>query len=215
MPAMRALIVDDHSLMRAGMRTLLEKSEGMTVVGEASTGPEAVRLAKSTRPDVIMMDVELPEGSGIAAAREIYQNRWCQHIIMVSAHDSRSFVESALEAGAKGYVLKTGSSEEILVALEEVARGGCYVTPALMEPGKSAPRSGSQGQGPATARLSGREIQVLVEIAEGKGSRQIGEVLGISHRTVETHRMNMMRKLGIRKVSELVRLAIREGLVSA
>jgi len=212
---MRALIVDDHSVMRTGMRTLLEKTEGMTVVGEASTGPEAVQLARATRPDVIMMDVELPEGSGIAAAREITQNRWCQNIIMVSAHDSRTFVESALEAGAKGYVLKTGSSDEILSALEEVARGGCYVTAALMDSRVGGKPDGPRGISRATGRLSVREIQVLVEIAEGKGSRQIGEQLGISHRTVETHRMNMMRKLGIRKASELVRLAIREGLVSA
>ena len=212
---MRALIVDDHSVMRTGLRTLLEKTQGMVVVGEASTGHEAVRLARAMRPDVIMMDVELAEGSGIAATREITQNRWCQHVIMISAHESRTFVDSALEAGAKGYVLKTGSSDEILSALDEVARGGCYVTAALIDSRLGAKPDGTPGQTPAAGKLSVREIQVLVEIAEGKGSRQIGELLGISHRTVETHRMNMMRKLGIRKASELVRLAIREGLVSA
>lgn len=212
---MRALVVDDHSVMRTGMRTLLEKTERITVVGEACTGPEAVELARATRPDVILMDVELPGGSGIAAARQISENHWCDNIIMVSAHDSRAFVESALEAGAKGYVLKTGSSDEIISAVDEVARGGCYVTASLVDSARGAGGDRTMGHPPAAGSLSRREIQVLVEIAEGKGSKEIAHELGISHRTVETHRMNMMRKLGVRKVSELVRLAIREGLVTA
>ena len=212
---MRALIVDDHSVMRTGLRVLLEKTEGMTVVGEACTAPDAVQLARATRPDFILMDVELPGGSGIAAAREITEKHWCDNILMVSAHDSRAVVESALQAGAKGFVLKTDSSDEIMSAVDEVARGGSYLTPALVDLTRGIGGDGALRKPRAIARLSRREVQVLVEIAEGRGSKQIAHELGISPRTVETHRMNMMRKLGVRKVSELVRLAIREGLIIA
>ncbi len=215
---MRVLIVDDHAVMRSGMRALLEKTEDVKVVGEACTAPEAVKLAESSRPDMVFMDVELPGGSGIGATQEIVRNHWCDNVIMVSAHDSRSCVESALRAGARGYVLKTGAIHEILDAMEQVCGGGTYVTPLLQE-AKQTPgnplKVNPLVEARMTERLSARELEVLVGIVDGLGSKEIALELGLSHRTVETHRTNMMRKLGARKVSELVRLAIREGLVVA
>ena len=214
---MRILIVDDHTMMRSGMRALLEKNEDTVVVGEAGTATEAVDLAESGRPDVVFMVIELPGGSGIGATEEIVRNRWCDKVVMVSAHDSRSCVESALRAGARGYVLKTSTSEEILTALEEVCAGRSYLAPELRDVGEEAsvPMSQDLGTKSLTARLSPRELEVLVGIAEGLSSKAIGLQLEVSHRTVEAHRTNMMRKLGVRKGSELVRLAIREGLVVA
>ena len=212
---MRAMIVDDHSIMRAGMRSLLEKKEGVTVVGEAGTEAEAIDMAENTRPDVILMDIELPDGSGIGATDHIIKNHWCEKIVMVSAHSDHSFVVSSLKAGARGYVLKSGACEEILDALDAVSRGGSYVTPMVAGGSGSdgfAPESSKEGR---LSRLSPREVQVLGRIAEGLASKEIGQELGISHRTVETHRTNLMRKLGVRKASELVRLAIREGLIDA
>jgi two-component system response regulator NreC len=214
---MRILIVDDHVVMRSGMRALLEKNKDTVVVGEAGTATEAVNLAQSGRPDVVFMDVELPGGSGIGATEEIVRNRWCDKVVMVSAHDSRSCVESALRAGALGYVLKTSATDEILTALEEVCAGRSYVTPELREIGQEtrAPVSREPSGRNLTERLSPRELEVLVQIAEGLSSKAIALQLKVSHRTVETHRTNLMRKLGIRKGSELVRLAIREGLIVA
>ena len=212
---MRALIVDDHVVMRTGLRALLEKNEDVTVIGEAGTAREAVDLAAATRPDVIFMDIELPGGSGIGATEEIIRNRWCEKIVMVSAYDTPSFVESALRAGARGYVLKAGASDEIFTALDEVCRGGSYVTPMLSGRDSATSRGASTRKESLVERLSPREKQVLVRIAEGLGSKEIGVELGVSHRTVETHRTNLMRKIGVRKASELVRIAIREGLIVA
>jgi len=212
---MRTLIVDDHSVMRAGMRALLEKSDFVEVIGEASTAEEALELAKEARPDLIVMDVELPGRSGIAVTEEIIRNGWCENVVIVSAHSNRAFVESALRAGARGYVLKSSPSEEILNALEEVSRGGSFLTPSLGEVDTSASGQGPIPKKSALSRLSPRETQVLIRIAEGLASKEIAMQLQVSHRTVETHRTNLMRKLGVRKASELVRLAIREGLIVA
>ena len=161
------------------------------------------------------MDVELPGGSGIAATAEIVRNGWCGKVIIISAHDSHRFVESAMQAGARGYVLKSSPGEEILTALEEVLGGGSYLTPSLADLGSGASGQFSAPRNSPLSLLSPRETQVLVRIAEGLASKQIAAQLQVSHRTVETHRTNLMRKLGIRKASELVRLAIREGLISA
>lgn len=212
---MRTLIVDDHSVMRAGMRALLEKSDFVEVIGEASTAAEALEIAKEARPDLIVMDVELPGRSGIAVTEEIIRSGWCQNVVIVSAHSTRAFVESALRAGARGYVLKSSPSEEILNALEEVSRGGSFLTPSLGEVDTSASGLGPIPKKSALSRLSPRETQVLIRIAEGLASKEIAMQLQVSHRTVETHRTNLMRKLGVRKASELVRLAIREGLIVA
>ena len=212
---MRALVVDDHSVMRSGMRNLLEKVDFIDAIWEAETAAEALALAEAHQPDVILMDVELPGGSGIAATHEIVRNGWCGKVIIISAHDSHHFVESAMNAGARGYVLKSSPSEEILMALEEVCRGGSFLTPSLADYDSPVSGRGSRRSGSPLALLSPRETQVLVRIAEGLASKQIAAQLQVSHRTVETHRTNLMRKLGIRKASELVRLAIREGLISA
>ncbi len=212
---MRALVVDDHSVMRAGIRALLEKVDSVDVVWEAGTSAEALESAEANRPDVILMDVELPGGSGIAATAEIVRNGWCGKVIIISAHDSHRFVESAMQAGARGYVLKSSPGEEILTALEEVLGGGSYLTPSLADLGSGASGQFSAPSNSPLSLLSPRETQVLVRIAEGLASKQIAAQLQVSHRTVETHRTNLMRKLGIRKASELVRLAIREGLISA
>ncbi len=212
---MRALIVDDHGVMRAGLRSLLELRDDVTLVGEAKTGQEAIEQAARLKPELILMDVELPGISGIMAAEEIIRQHYCDRILMLSAHETRTFVEPALRAGAKGYVVKTSSAQELQSAIDAVCDGRCYMSPAVTHHAVGAVTNPSGGGNSAVSSLSRREQEVLRLIANGLGNKEIATELGLSPRTVETHRANLMRKLGVRKVSGLVRTAIREGLVSA
>ena len=212
---MRALVVDDHGIMRAGLRTLLEDRDDVTMVGEARTGREAIEMAEELRPELILMDIELPGISGISAAEEIIKHRYCDRIVMLSVHDARSFVEYSLRAGARGYVVKASSTSELQAAIDAVCSGGSYMSPAVTHHAMGAMADPDGAGASPLSRLSNREMEVLRRIADGLGSKEIAAELGLSHRTIETHRANLMRKLGVHKASGLVRIAIREGLLSA
>ncbi|MDG2051877.1 MAG: response regulator transcription factor [Myxococcota bacterium] len=212
---MRALVVDDHGVMRAGLRSLLESRDDVTLVGEAKNGHEAIEQAERLKPELILMDIELPGLSGILAAEEITRQRYCDRILMLSAHETRNFVESALRAGARGYVVKTSSAQELQTAIDAVCSGRCYMSPAVTHHAVGAVADPAGTTASPISSLSRREQEVLRLIADGMGNKEIADELHLSPRTIETHRANLMRKLGVRKVSGLVRIAIREGLLSA
>ncbi len=210
----RALLVDDHVMLREGLRAVLDGEPEIEVVGESADGLDAIEQAQSLRPDVVVMDISMRRMDGISATREIRLRLPACRVVALSVHSDRRYLERMLEAGAKGYVLKEAAAKELLQAIREVARGGTYVSPQLADD----PRARSAGSGvperDAYRRLAPREREVLKLLSEGETSRRIATQLSISPRTVETHRRNIMRKLGLRSVAELTKYAIREGLTS-
>lgn len=209
----QVLLVDDHEMMREALRHLIEAHEGISVVGEASDGRQAVEAVERLKPDVVVMDIWLPRLSGIAATKEIVRREPRTKVVILTQHERRSFVEDALRAGAAGYVVKSGSCRQLIEAIESVARGRSYIAPAVTDHLVGAIAHGAQLPQVGLAILTEREREVLQRIAEGLGSKEIAAELHLSQRTVESHRANLMRKLDIHKVSGLVRVAIREGLV--
>jgi DNA-binding NarL/FixJ family response regulator len=209
----RILIVDDHAIVRSGIRALLETS-GMEIVGEASDGLEAVRVAAESQPDLILMDVAMPKANGIQAAREILNARPESRIIMLSMHSDEEYVYEALRAGVAGYVLKDAVYAELVSAIHMVTSGRTYLSPSLAETVTTDYIRRARGErGPTEVeKLSARERQVLQLVAEGHSSAEIGKLLHISSRTVETHRLHLMDKLRIRSIAELTKFAIRHGI---
>ena len=207
------VVVDDHKLVREGIRRLLETREDFRVVGEASDGEEAVALVTEKQPDIALMDIWMPRLSGIDATRRIGKRGLATRVLVLSMHESRSFVEEVLRAGAAGYIVKNAAPEDLLNAIDAVRSGASYLSPsitqqvvdAIARPGDAAPQG--------VAALTDREREVLQLIAEGLSSKEIAELLGVSLKTVDSHRSNLMEKLDIHKVSGLVRFAIRVGLV--
>ena len=207
------LLVDDHQLLREGLRSLLDRLEGYTVVGEAGDGRTGVRLARELRPDLVIMDVSMPELNGIEATRQIVAELPHTRVLTLSMHVAKPRVLEALRAGAAAYVVKLGSFDEVAEAVRRVANGGQYLSPSVAELVlEEAVRPG--GGASAYTALTARERQVLQLLAEGKNSKQIAVALDISVRTVDVHRKHVMDKLGLKSVAELTRYALREGLVS-
>jgi two-component system NarL family response regulator len=207
----RILLVDDHQLMREGLRSILEKDSDFSVVGEAGGGREAVRLAEKLRPDVVVMDVAMSDLNGIEATRQIKAALPKTSIVALSSHLDRRYVKAMLDAGAAGYVLKSNAYDELKSSVEAASRGLKYlcaeVTAQIVD---SALQHGSSGS--VYEILGAREREVLQLLAEGLTSSQIAERLHISTSTVETHRRNIMKKLDVHNVAELTKYAIREGL---
>ena len=210
----RVLLVDDHAMVREALRAKLDAVDDLKVVGEAQDGREAIEAAERLRPDVIVMDIWLPRLSGLAATEEIVKADRGARILILSVHEGRSFVEDAFRAGALGYVVKTGPVKELIEAIDAVRQGRSYLSPAITEHVVGAIRDPRDSATNGLGALSSREREVLQRIAEGLASKEIAADLHLSRRTVETHRANLMRKLGAHKASSLVRIAIREGLVS-
>jgi len=210
----RVLLVDDHAMIREGLRNVLESRDGISVVGEASDGREAVEAAERLEPDVVVMDIWLPRLSGIAATQEILRRRPRTRVVIATQHERRSFLEDALRAGASAYVVKSGSCRDLFEALDAVVQGRTYVAPVVTDHLVNAVTRPGETSQAGLGALTGREREVLQRIAEGLGSKEIAADLHVSQRTVESHRANVMRKLGVHKVSGLVRMAIREGLVA-
>ena len=210
----RVLLVDDHELVRAGIRALLEREPGVEVVGEAGDGQEAVRLARALRPEVVFMDVSLPGGlGGLEAGAAILAELPATRLVFLTQYDSREYVERAVRIGAHGYLLKRGVAAELGAALKAIARGERYLHPAVAGLLVDLVTS---GRGPAEddyERLTPREKQVVKLLAEGKTSREIAKYLGISLKTAMTHRAHVMEKLGLHSRTELVRWALRHGVV--
>jgi two-component system, NarL family, response regulator NreC len=207
----RVLLADDHGLIRQGLRALLE-GQGFQVVGEASDGHEMLRTAEKTRPDVAIVDIRMPVLNGVDAARELTKSSPNTKIIILSQHDENQYVTEALQAGAKGYVLKSQGAQDLVHAIREVSRGAVYLSPSISHTVVGAYLSKSSASPDA---LSARERQVLQLVGEGKSTKDIAMQLGISVKTAESHRATLMKKLDIHETASLVRYAIRRGLIQA
>ena len=209
---MRILIADDHLLVREGLRLLIGGFADCEVVGSAGDGREAVRLAQKLAPDVVLLDINMPELNGIDACRLILSEQPQARVVLLSMHPDEGYVLRGVEAGAKGYVLKDAAPEELEQALRQVERGGSFFSPQVTGAVMERLRGGA-GKPPAIT-LSARQCEVLQLICEGHTNRGIAERLHISHKTVDTHRTQIMRKLDIHDVAGLTRYAMRAGLIA-
>ena len=208
---MRVLIADDHGIVRGGLRLLLERQADLEVVAEASDGVEALEQTLAHRPDVAVLDVAMPRMTGLQATREIKAHTPETHVLILSMHDDERYLFEALKAGASGYVLKRGADRDLVAAVRAVARGEPFLTNAAQ---RSLVRRWMEDENAAPDEpLSPRELEVVKLIAEAYTNRQIAETLHLAEKTVESHRANVLRKLGMRDRVELVRYAIRRGLV--
>jgi DNA-binding NarL/FixJ family response regulator len=205
-PKLTVLLVDDHALVRRGFKRILEDDPEIEVVGEASDGDEALQVAARTRPAVVVMDCALPGVSGLDATRRILQARPETAILMLSMHSEDTLVRQALDAGARGYVLKSAMDLDLVNAIKRVAKGEQVLDPQVARP------AGLKGE--RDSGLTPRELDVLQRIVAGKSNKEIAAELNLSVNTVSVHRANIMDALGIHKTAELVVYAIRNGLVN-
>ena len=211
----RVLIAEDHLMVRAGIRALLEKAGDIHVMGEASNGQEAIEMTEALKPDVLIMDIMMPRLNGIQAAENIREMKLSTYILLLSMYSDEGFVHQALQCGVKGYVLKSSVSDELLWAVRAVASGKTYLSNPISEivvessihPHTTLP------DGDALSALSPREKEILQLIAEEYTSAEIGKMLFISEKTVEKHRTKLMEKLNVRNLAGLVRLAVKYHLV--
>ena len=211
----RVLIVDDHDIVRAGIRMLLDAQPDMAVIGEASDGKEAIEMAGSMKPDVVLMDISMPGTTGIEATRAIKKADSRIEIVGLTMHAEDRYFFQLLQAGASGYVVKGAAPRELLEAVRAASRGEAYIHPSLQRKliGDYVSRTEGSDQASMLADLTERELEVLRLIVDGLTSREIAESLVISPNTVERHRQNIMSKLGLHNRAELVRYAISKGLV--
>src|SRR5512144_1415099 len=213
---MRLLLVDDHAVVRSGLRMLLSAEPDVQIVGEASTAAEAMQTAGTVQPDVILMDIGLPDLSGIDATREIKKRFPGISIVALTIHEDEEYFFKMLEAGASGYVPKRAAPDELLTAIRAAAIGQVYLYPSLA---KLLVRDFLNGGRPSeeqtSSELTDREQEVLTYLAEGANNEEIASALVISPKTVARHRENIMRKLNLHSRSELVRYAIRKGIIKA
>jgi DNA-binding NarL/FixJ family response regulator len=208
---LKVLLADDHAIVRQGLRVLLEK-EGFTVVGEASDGREAAQMCEKLHPDVAVLDLSMPNLNGIDAAREITKRNPRTRVVLLTMHTEDHLVLESLRAGVTGYVLKTRASDELVQAIRSVSRGDMHLTPSISRTIVQAFLS--KEQLPARV-ISDRERQVLQLVAEGKTTKEVALLLGISVKTAESHRSNLMEKLDIHDTAGLVRYAIRQGIIES
>lgn len=205
----RILLADDHKIVRQGLSSLLEE-QGFQIVGESGNGQEAVHLAEKLHPDVAVLDIGMPLLNGIDAAKEIARVSPRTRTILLTMYIEESYVLNALRAGARGYLLKSRAAEDLVQAIRDVTRGEMYLSPGISE---TVVQAFLNATTPPTELLSDRERQVLQLIAEGKRTKEIATILGISVNTAESHRNHIMEKLNIHDVAGLVRYAIRQGLI--
>lgn len=216
MNGLKILIADDHDLMRRGLRDILSTRPGWSVCGEAHTGTEAVAKAKSLKPDVAILDLTMPELNGLEAAAQIRAVAPKTEMLVLSVHYSDQLVRDIVDAGIRGYMVKSDAGKDLVTAVDALANHQPYFTAAAIDVighGLFNRRSGEAAE--MKGRLTAREREVVRLIAEGKSSKDVGEALDMSVKTVETHRANVMRKLQVHSVSELVRYAIRNEIVQA
>jgi DNA-binding NarL/FixJ family response regulator len=199
------MLVDDHPLVRDGLRARLEAVSHFRVVAEADSGHEALALAGSTRIDLVLMDITMRDGSGIEATARLYANYPDIAVLILSMHDKLEYVTQAMQAGARGYVLKDAPGKDIVLAIDTVMAGGIYYSAAVA---RQLARPAAQDN-----QLTSREQEVLRHIANGESNKQIAKALDLSVRTVETHRLNIKRKLGIEGQAELIKFAVQHGRV--
>jgi DNA-binding NarL/FixJ family response regulator len=204
----RILLADDHDVVRRGLRTLLESKPGFEVCGEARTGREAVAKTQELKPDVIVMDISMPELNGLDATLQIRKAMPQAKVVIITQHDSEELVRQVANIGARGYVLKTDSEKDLVNAVTAVCQHQSFVNPRTRDP----LAEGMVTEMPMRQNLTGREREVIQLLAEGKSSKEVATTLKISVKTAETHRANIMRKLNLHSVSDLVRYAIRNNI---
>jgi DNA-binding NarL/FixJ family response regulator len=210
----RVLVADDHMIARTGIRHVLESEAEFEVVGEAASGTEALALTLKLHPDVVVLDISMPGVSGLEVAGRLRASSPETRILILSMHDQAEYVLESVRAGAHGYLLKDTAATELRDAIRAVCRGGSYFSPPVANRLTAAVR-GDQSAQHGLDQLTGREREVLLGIAQGRTNKEIAGELGISHRTVETHRESLMRKLQLRTVAELTRFALSAGLVKS
>jgi DNA-binding NarL/FixJ family response regulator len=218
MSALKILVADDHDVVRAGMKALLEDQPNWQVVAEAGTGRQAVEKAKATTPDVAMLDVTMPELNGLEAARQIKKLLPNTEILILTVHESEQIAAEVLKVGARGYILKSDAGRELVAAVKAVAAHKNYFTSRIAQMvSDSTLKEGAQAieAEDIGSRLTPREKEIVQLLAEGKSNKEAASALNISVKTVETHRTNIMRKLRFHSVGELVRYAVRNNIVSA
>lgn len=216
MNRVRILIADDHELVRRGLRSTLEERAGWEVVGEAADGDQAVRLALKLKPDLLVLDVNMPKQNGLEVARVLQEKAPKIRVLVLTVHDSAQVVREIMQAGAKGYLLKSEAGKDLPTAVETVMQDQPFLTPSVtnivldtfLRSAEKAPVVE-----PPPVPLSARETEITKLLAQGHSNKDVARQLGISVKTVDTHRTNLMRKLGLHSITELVRYAIRHGLV--
>jgi DNA-binding NarL/FixJ family response regulator len=208
----RVLVADDHMIVRSGIRHVLESESGFEVVGEAGTGAEAIALTSDLKPDIVVLDISMPDRSGLDVAAQLRSSS-STRVLILSMHDNAEYVLESVRAGAHGYLLKDTAATELRTAIRAVCRGESYFSPPVATRLTAAVRGEHGAQQTGLDQLTAREREVLIGIARGHTNKEIAAELGISHRTVETHRESLMRKLQIRTVAELTRFAIHAGVV--
>jgi len=206
----RVLIADDHGIVRSGLRMLIERQGDMSVVGEADDGLDALQLTQAQHPDVAVLDVSMPRMTGLQAAREIRAHSPDTRVLLLSMHDDERYFFEGLEAGAAGYVLKRAADTDLIEALRTIAAGRTFLSD---EAQVTLMREWEEGRAEPEDPLTPRELEVVKLVAEAYTNRQIADTLQLSEKTIESHRANLLAKLGMRDRVELVRYAIRRGLV--
>lgn len=214
---LRVLLVDDHELVRRGIRGLLNAKRKWRVVGEARDGAEAVEKAKKLKPDIVILDIDMPKMNGLEATPQIREAAPQARIVILTLHESGEMVRRALEAGARGLVLKSDLADGLLTALTEISRSKLFLTPKASEivmreflQRDKAAKETAEGE----ARPSAREREVIRLLSEGRANKEVASALGITVRTAEAHRANVMKKLGLRSLAELIRYAMQHGLAN-
>jgi len=206
----RIVVADDHGIVRSGVRMLLDQQEGMQVVAEAEDGVDAVQAVLRERPDAVVLDVSMPRMTGIQATHEIKQHLPGVAVVLLSMHDDQRYFYEALKAGASGYVLKRSADKQLVDAIRAAMRGEPFISPVAEE---ELIRNWLDEGGGGASELTPRELEVVKLIAEAHTNKQIAQILNVSEKTVESHRGNVLSKLGMRDRVELVRYAIRRGLI--
>jgi DNA-binding NarL/FixJ family response regulator len=215
---MRILVVDDHDVVRRGLKSVLEAHQGWQVCAEAANGRSAVTQAEQLNPDVVVMDISMPDMNGLEAARQIKKIHPKAEIVILSVHFSDQLVRDIVDAGAKSYILKSDAERDLVIAVEAVANHRSYFTTQVSEMVMDGFRRRDTAPSPQVLkreRLTSREREIVQLLAEGRSSKQVATTLGISTKTAETHRANIMRKLEIHSVSDLVRYAVRNQIIEA
>ncbi len=206
----RIILADDHAVVRSGLRRLLEQNPEMQVIAEAENGEQAYQLYTELLPDVVVMDISMPGMGGLEAIRRILGRNPVARLVVFSMHENAAFAFQALNMGAKGYVAKSGMAEDLVIAVKKAAAGGSYISPVVAQNMALQTVSGDDA---LSKKLSAREFEVFRLIAEGKGAEDIGLLLNISQKTVANYQTMIRQKLGVNSPVELVRLAIRHGLI--
>ncbi len=209
----KLLLVDDHPVVRRGISSCLARQERLSIVGEAGDGIEAVRKAKELAPDIVLMDIDMPHMDGLAVTEVLRKELPNIKVLILSMHSNTDYVLRIIQSGARGYVLKEASPEELVRAIETVESGESFFSPDIARVALNQFVRGP-GEGPTPSQLTNREREVLIQIAEGLSNKEIASRLGVGVRTVETHRERIMRKLNIHSVAGLTKFAIAKGLIT-